>query len=738
MKWTNEFIASLSTLAAEDVKKALKFLHRITTNPSVDGLRVERLDSTHNDDIYSARVTENLRCILKGTDKKSWLVLFVGSNECVRQWIEQRRFEEDSSAGELITTILEDTEGQSYHLPEEQPLFSAQSDDDLLSLGLNFDDIESLRRITSQEQLVELADRIPASVLERLFDIAEGKVVSINPSARRGRILNFPGTRHAGESASTVTMPGTAKAVRQSQPQADAAVACTGIAVFEESETAGAEVKPSVVMFSRRQRVHVLTNSNDLLRMLDAPREAWIAFLHPIQEELAKRTFSGPAKVTGTPGTGKTVLALHRSRHLSRDGKRVLLTTFSRTLCQNLDKNLRLICTPKEKAFIDVLSVHKLAREILKENDQPVAPCSDADIEALLNKYKEDFMIPLDASELLAEWRYVIQRHGITTWEEYQNAMRSGRGFVLGRGQRAHLWQLFQKVYDELKAQGKDDWPTIVRRARQLLESGHAKKRYDCIVVDEAQDLGAQELQFLAAMPRQSENGIMYIGDGGQRIYPGKVSLKDLGIDVRGRSHVLKLNYRMTEDIRTFADAILGDIGDDLDGEERPRKGVLSMLAGPEPVAEGFPDRESEMTFVAERIKVLAGTGMRMTDIAVFVRRNDLVESCAAALQKHGVTTRRLDEEKSTKIDAVALGTMHAAKGLEFQAVFVVDVSGGVVPPVGAVQKLKDAQAAQDFEQSERQLLYVSLTRARYHLYVCWVNNPSAFLTPPAAAVAKT
>jgi hypothetical protein len=147
---------------------------------------------------------------------------------------------------------------------------------------------------------------------------------------------------------------------------------------------------------------------------------------------------------------------------------------------------------------------------------------------------------------------------------------------------------------------------------------------YDAVIVDEMQDLGASELRLLATLAGHGTDRLILVGDGGQRIYATKYSLKSLGIDVRGRAHVLRLNYRTTEQIRRFADRILGDEADDLEGGRESRRGTVSLLSGPEPTRKSFPTRSAQCDFVAAQISQLLQSGRTPDDIAVFARLGDL------------------------------------------------------------------------------------------------------------------
>jgi superfamily I DNA and RNA helicase len=95
-----------------------------------------------------------------------------------------------------------------------------------------------------------------------------------------------------------------------------------------------------------RRRFVTVNSEKDLASMLDAPLEKWRVFLHPSQERLVTKNFNGPARVLGGPGTGKTVVAMHRARHLAKTlcsdaDDRILFTTYTANLAQNVEQNIR-------------------------------------------------------------------------------------------------------------------------------------------------------------------------------------------------------------------------------------------------------------------------------------------------------------------------------------------------------------------------------------------------------------
>lgn len=462
--------------------------------------------------------------------------------------------------------------------------------------------------------------------------------------------------------------------------------------------------------------------------MLSAPMSKWIGFLHPSQRKLATGKFSGPVKVTGSAGTGKTVVAMHRARHLARQGKNVLLTSYVGTLCDNIRENLKYLCSPEELARITVDTVHAQALQLVRSAGEKPTIIDDQEISRLIEQFHWG-ACPLDVRSLQSEWTEVIQAQGIRNWDQYRDVSRKGRGQALGVKDRKLVWQVFEQVYQRLGQNHKCDWSALCQRARELVASGKVRSRYNSVIVDEVQDLRPQEIRFLASLARDERDNIMLVGDGGQRIYGSKLTLKSLDVDVRGRSFVLKINYRTTEQIKAFAESLLDNHRDDLDEGREDRSDTKSLLKGPTPVLKGFDTADEQFDFVVRSVADAIKQGVAAQDIGIFARTNDLLAPYEKALKAKRIEIRHLKKESAgPPILGVNLGSMHRAKGLEFKIVFVVDASRDYLPLPFALRGLKDPADKQDAIDKERHLLYVSITRARDEVYISWVGKSCEFL----------
>lgn len=474
-----------------------------------------------------------------------------------------------------------------------------------------------------------------------------------------------------------------------------------------------------------------------LKRHLDAPWERWVTFLSREQRAIVERKFRGPAKVTGTAGTGKTLVALHRAGRLAEAGHTVLLTTYGKTLAQNLHRSLRYpIDDLNARNRITVSTVHAWALTMVHRVGEGVEPIGQNDAHSALEaEFRESTVGKLELfsrSDVVSEWDEVIQRQGIEKWEQYRDARRHGRGKGMSAKNRELLWPIFEGARSRLADRGQVTWPDLCLLAAALLHAGQLSSTFGAVIVDEVQDLSVPELRFLWQLGQHCPENFMVVGDAGQRIYPGGYSLRRLGIDIRGRSTRLTTNYRTTREIRLLADTIGHPQVDDMDsGFENRSEARDDRLGGPDPERRPFRTREEEHRALVDQVKewVEQGSNQEDSDIGVFVRTNGLADQIVKRLRESGIDVLRLRSNTNLDRPGVRVGTMHRAKGLEFKAVWVAGVEAGLLPLSKALQATADQSARDGAINLERSLLYVAMTRARHRLTVSWSGQPSEFLS---------
>ncbi|GAA3753636.1 hypothetical protein HDA32_004439 [Spinactinospora alkalitolerans] len=462
----------------------------------------------------------------------------------------------------------------------------------------------------------------------------------------------------------------------------------------------------------------------------------WQVTLHPDQHRIADASFAGSAQVTGGPGTGKTVIALHRAAHLAAleadrapdGGRSVLLTTFNRLLAQTLSGHLdRIVPDPAVRDRIEVVTIDGLARGIV--HGHTGTPPQTLGRETLSEWWRETARaegIPYSGRFLADEWEQVILARELTDLPSYIRCERNGRVLHLAPEHRTHVWETIQRYTAALRAAGRWSYPQVAQEAARILR--RSGPRYRHVIVDEAQDLHPAQWRLLRAAVAEGPDDLFIVGDPHQRIYDNRVSLASLGINVRGRSHRLRVSYRVTQEILTWAMPILGRpsaVG--LDDNADTLAGYRSLLRGPEPVLRGCASRAEEMAALGEWVRVWLEAGVVASSIAVAGRNQWVVRHITKELQACGIPTAPLDATDG--VGAVRVGTMHKLKGQEFRCVAVVGVSEPLLPPKAAIDSAEaDPVALEQIHQQERNLLFVACTRARDALYVSHVGGPSRLL----------
>jgi superfamily I DNA/RNA helicase len=276
-------------------------------------------------------------------------------------------------------------------------------------------------------------------------------------------------------------------------------------------------------------------------------------------------------------------------------------------------------------------------------------------------------------------------------------------------------------------------WADLFGRITEHNVAG-GKPPFDFAVVDEAQDVGVAELRFLAAFGSGRPDGLFFAGDLGQRIFQQPFSWRSLGVDVRGRSFTLRINYRTSHQIRAQADRLLPSSITDVDGNEEDRRGTISVFNGPAPSIEVLADEAEEAETVGRWIADRCADGVQPHEIAIFVRAPAQLPRARMAAKLAGLRPVEMSEKVETKPGCIALATMHLVKGLEFRAVAVIACDDEVIPLQERIEAVADEADLEDVHNTERHLLYVACTRARDHLLVTGFAPASEFLDDLSAA----
>lgn len=479
------------------------------------------------------------------------------------------------------------------------------------------------------------------------------------------------------------------------------------------------------------------TGPPELADALSSPFDRWRLTLHPDQHRITEARYNGSTQITGGPGTGKTVIALHRAAHLAqRDAvvhpgdtrESVLLTTYNRALAQSLAERLdQLLPDPGVRARVRVATIDGLAHAVVQSHAGMAPRLMGKD--ELARRWRAASVadgLPFSGRFLVDEWEQVILAKGLELLPQYIRCERSGRVQHLAPEHRRQVWETVRRYVGAMRVEGLWSSPQLADEAARILGRGEPLFRH--AVVDESQDLHPTQWRMLRAAVPEGPDDLFIVGDPNQRVTDNRVSLASLGINVRGRGRRLRVCYRVTQEILDWSMPILGrraSLG--MDDDADTLAGYRSLLRGPAPVVRGCENRTEELTALGDRVRVWSEAGVAPAEIAVAGRNQWVVRDITKELEARGVPTARLED--GDEIQAVRVGTLHGLKGREFRCVALVGVSDHLLPPKAAIEAADGDQVALEHAfQRERTLLFVACTRARDALYVSYVGRASRLI----------
>jgi superfamily I DNA/RNA helicase len=646
-------------------------------------MQFHKVDKARDPNFWSVRVNRGVRLIVHKTDT-SILLCYVDHHDEAYRWAERRKLETHPKTGAAQLVEIRETVKEIFvpaykevveHVSAKPRLFEHVADEELLSYGVPPEWLLDVRE-ANEDGLLSLADHLPSEAAEALLELATG-----------------------------------------GKPQFASAVPAAADP-FEHPDA--------------QRRFRVMNNVEELAAALEYPWDKWTIFLHPAQRELVERDFNGPARVAGSAGTGKTIVALHRAVHLARHNResRILLTTFSDTLSNALRAKLRRLLhhEPPLGENIEVYSINAIGQRLYELQFGAQIIATDIFLRsALAEAAKEVGGHKFSPHFLWTEWIEVVDAWQLDTWEAYREVRRLGRKTRLPEQQRTVLWSIFDRVRSRLQTDGSITYAGMFRRLAESLAAGK-RTPFDFAVVDEAQDITVAQLRFLAALGTGKPNSLFFAGDLGQRIFQQPFSWKSLGVDIRGRSRTLHINYRTSQQIRTQADRLLGPELSDVDGITEERLGTISVFNGPAPEIRVMKSPDEENQTVGQWLRDRNNQAVVPHEIGVFVRSYAELDRARAAVEKSGLSFSVLDDKVETTDGHVSICTMHLAKGLEFRSVVVMACDDEIIPLQERIETAADDSDLEEVYNTERHLLYVACTGARDHLLVTSVQPASEFL----------
>lgn len=709
-----DFFTAFASIPRQRQNKVVNFINKFRNNPTSPGINYEKVINAFDPNIRSVRIDDTYRgIVLKPKNSNVYLLLWVDHHDDAYKWAVRKKCIINSQTGSIqVFDVEESTEGIQHNEVVNQnrvdaiepqqvkvkgPIFKDISDGILIKVGVPEETLATVRKIYSVSDLDKNINLLPPDAYEALYFLAEGYSLE--------EVLEEFGKK-------------------------------------DEEEVDTEDFEAALNNINTQQKFIVLDDEDgqeELKEILAAPLEKWRVFLHPTQRKIVEKNFNGPARVLGGAGTGKTVVAMHRAKWLAENvfnnsNDKILFTTFTRNLAEDIKSNLRKICSPEIMKRIDVVNIDAWIIDFLRKHNYNYKVIYGKELEKLweraLTMASSEVKVP--ESFYKEEWEKVVIPNDVTTKGEYIKVARLGRGIRLDRKARILVWNVLEEFKTLMNEAGVRDADTAMMEARILLQSYGKILPYKSVIVDESQDLGMQAFKLIRQITgEEHKNDIFIVGDTHQRIYSNKVVLSKCGINIRGRSHRLKINYRTTEETRAWAFNLLNGIKfDDLDTGEEDNKGYKSLVHGPNPEVVNFKNINEEVDYIAKNVKELEDQGIELNNICLVARTDKQLDMYKELLRDRMIKSykihRKEAEDRQNKIIRVA--TMHRVKGLEFDYVFLVGVNDGVAPLRSFVESASDNVIKNQRIIAERSLLYVAATRAKKAVFVSSYGKESEFL----------
>jgi hypothetical protein len=688
----DEFLDAFARIPRAQQKKVSKFVRNFREDPTNPSINYESINTFIDPNLRTVRIDQAYRAIvLKPKQGNVYVLLWVDHHDEAMRWAQHKRvsIHPETGALQLLTGETVDASMPAPRERELPPLLGEVRQRDLLRLGVPEQMVGQALALRTLDQLEQLRPALPPEAYEALYWLAEGEAF--------------------GEVEKTMAVETVAE-------------------VDTEDFEAALERDVS------RRRFVVVDQDEALEAMLDAPLEKWRVFLHPSQRQLVHRSWNGPVRVLGGPGTGKTVVAMHRAVYLAEQlfkqpDDRILFTTFTRNLAADIGANLKKLCAPETLRRIEVVHLDKWVSDLLEGAGYNY----EIGYWGTTRKLEELWelavgLAPADAfppSFYRDEWELVVQPAGCDTLADYSSADRAGRRVRMSRAQKKQVWPVFEEYRNLLEKHGLREPEDALRDATSLIgKEIHA--RYGAVVVDEAQDMSSNAFALLRKVIPEGKDDMFIVGDGHQRIYRKRVALGHAGVDIVGRGRRLRINYRTTDEIRAFAVALLEGVDvDDLDGDADTTRGYKSLMHGQAPDVRVFASFEAEVAAIVEWL-----SRVELNRTCLVARTNKLRDQYEAALLQAGVVTYPVQRSKpdDPSRPGLRVATMHRVKGLEFERMVIAGMSEEAMPWRKVVERSQDAAVKREAVDMERALFYVAVTRAKLEVLITAHGRPSRVL----------
>ena len=594
------FTDSLARLTGEEQKAVKTTAFDLQINPANPGMSFHKLDMARDKNFWSVRVSGDIRLIVHRT-ADSLLLCYVDHHDKAYDWAERRKLETHPKTGaaqlvEIRETVQEIVVPRYTEAPKrvaaKKPLFAKLSEDDLLGYGVPGEWLNDVRRVT-EDTLLALADHLPGEAAEALLELATG------------------GKPRASQPVVAVASP-------LDHPDA-------------------------------QRRFRVMSNIEELERALEFPWDKWTVFLHPEQRQCVEREYGGPARVSGSAGTGKTIVALHRAVFLARShpDARVLLTTFSDTLANALRTRLKRLVShePRLAERLDVHSINAIGSRLYKSHfGQANLATRDVILELIGEASKEVVSHKFSLQFLYTEWDRVVDAWQLDSWEAYRDVVRLGRRTRLPEQQRAVLWSISDRVRAGLAARnlithagmshpvgpgsGQEQEPALRLHGRGR-SPGHQHVALAILCCSRCE---SPRRALLCRGPRPAD-------------LPAAVLLESVGCRY---PRAIPDPPRQLPDLATRSarrpTRLLGPQVSDVDGNTEERRDTVSVFNGPAPAIRILKSQKEEIKTVSAWLSIQLKAGVVPHEFGVFVRSTTELPRARAAVQEAGIPFKILDE----------------------------------------------------------------------------------------------
>lgn len=672
-------------------QKVIEFQRKFRQDSTLASIHLEPIIDFKDNALRTARINDGYRAVIGVIGNDNFSLVYVDQHDNAYRWAKNKKFVWNTLTQSCqLISLTEDTTLSEPTMPSKSSIFDSVTDEQLLRIGVPEEMISKVKAMVGLDDLDALESVLPGDAYENLFYLLdEGDIETI-------------------------------------------------IKDLEEGFSKSAEMDEQLFSHNNRRHFIEITDDAELEKMIEGNMEKWQLFLHPSQRKLIEGYYNGSLKVSGSAGTGKTVAAIHRLIKLSAiPDSLILFTTYTKALRDNLDQVLRKLNVPTNR--FDLNNIDRVLSDVVKKNNvlpegfQVLDYMGDDKSKALWKEVLDVNVSEFDENFLYNEYIDVIIYNNIQDSATYLRQSRIGRSKALSRKQRLDVWDLVEK-YIALKNERKRvDRLQLFNMAANYLNE-HGIRPYTHVITDEFQDFSNPELRFIRSLVPVGPNDLFLVGDPFQKIYNGrKLNFTASGINIRGRSRRLKVNYRTTEEIKRMAVSIVKGVNyDDFEEGTESIKGYISLMHGAKPSYKIATDKTKEAEMILEYIDDCIQNGILSEEICVTASTSKTMRDIQDLMHKNKMAFKVINSGTSTgNVNGVSFCTFHSIKGLEFKVVIAMGVNERTAPssPTGDYPFITmDKVEQREYLTSIRSSLYVALTRAQQQVLITGVGIKSSLL----------